>query len=451
LSAQQGCGRNFVAGIEISLTAWPKTPHTPSFQDDAFLMYNRGKIRNFTKEQSMQTEQPESVGFSANRLERIGRAMQKYVDQNLMAGVIVLVARRGQVVYMKKFGWQEIAANLPMSFDTLFRIYSMTKPITSTAVMMLFEEGKIRLSDPLSRYVPAFKNPKVMQARNGCDFELVPARREITVHDLLTHTAGLSYGFDENSALDERYRKEFWEPSDKEPGLSLEEMVTALAKLPLASHPGTIFRYSVAIDVLGYLVQLVADQPFDAFLKEKIFDPLGMVDTDFWVPPEKASRLSAVYGPGDDGGLKVVEAPQGSRYNRPPSWPSGGGGLVSTIGDYSRFGQMLLNLGTLDVVRLLGRSTVAWMLENHLPNGVRQDADQMGANGFGLGGYVLLQPGLTHRPGSAGKFGWGGAANTEWWIDPTEQLQCILMTQYMPPFDIPIVDDFAQTVYQALD
>jgi CubicO group peptidase (beta-lactamase class C family) len=399
----------------------------------------------------MQTVQPESVGFSSSRLERINRAMLKYVDQNLMAGMIVLVARQGQVSCLQKFGWQEIAVNRPMAFDTIFRIYSMTKPITSAAVMMLLEEGKIRLSDPLSRYVPAFKNPKMMQPRNGCDFQLVPARREPTIHDLLTHTAGLSYGFDENSALDALYRKELWELNDKSPGLSLEEMINVVAKLPLASHPGTTFRYSVAIDVLGYIIQVVADQPFDAFLKEKIFGPLGMMDTDFWVPPEKVDRLAAVYGPEEGGGLKVVEASQDSRYTRPPSWPSGGGGLVSTIDDYYRFGQMLLNQGSLDGVRLLGRKTVEWMMQNHLPDGLRCDSDQTSAHGFGLGGAVLLQPGLSQRPGSAGKFGWGGAANTEWWIDPTEQLQCILMTQYMPPFTIPIVEDFAQAVYQALD
>jgi CubicO group peptidase (beta-lactamase class C family) len=398
----------------------------------------------------MQTVSPESVGFSSTRLERVGGAMQKYIDQNLFAGVVVLVARQGQVAYLEKFGWQEIAAGKPMAFDTIFRIYSMTKPITSAAVMMLSEEGKIRLSDPLSRYVPAFKNPKVLQARNGCDFELVPARREILVHDLFTHTAGLSYGFDENSALDERYRKEFWAPNDQAPGLSLEEMMAKLAKLPLAYHPGTAYRYSVAIDMLGYLVQIVSEQPFEDFLKEKIFDPLGMVDTAFWVPPEKVDRLAAMYGPLEGGGLKEVGGPQGRTYTRPPSWPSGGGGLVSTIGDYFRFGQMLLNRGALDGVRLLGRKTVEWMLQNHMPEGLREDSDR-GANGFGLGGGVLLAPGLSHRPGSVGKFGWGGAANTEWWIDPAEQLNCVLMTQYMPGFTNPIVEDFAQTVYQALE
>jgi CubicO group peptidase (beta-lactamase class C family) len=398
----------------------------------------------------MQTVSPESVGFSTSRLERVGRVIQKNIDQNLMAGVITLIARQGQVAYLEKFGWQEIAANRPMAFDTLFRIYSMTKPVTSAAVMMLVEEGKVRLSDPLSRYVPAFKNPKVLQARNGCDYELVPARREPTVHDLLTHTAGLSYGFDENSALDARYNKEFWAVNNREPGPSLEELVNLLARLPLASHPGTVWRYSVAIDVLGYIVQVASGQPFDVFLKEKIFDPLGMLDTAFWVPPEKVDRLSAVYGPAESGGIKVIEAPQGSHYTRPPSWPSGGGGLVSTISDYYRFGQMLLNQGALDGVRLLGRKTVEWMLQNHLPDGVRQDAEDRGANGMGLGGYVLLQPGLSHLPGSAGKFGWSGAANTQWWIDPAEQLNCILMVQYMP-YGIQMVDDFTQAVYQALD
>jgi CubicO group peptidase (beta-lactamase class C family) len=397
----------------------------------------------------MQIVQPESVGLSSSRLERINRAMQKYVDQGQFAGVIVLVARQGQVAYLQKFGWQEIATNQPMSIDTIFRIYSMTKPITTTAIMMLCEEGKIRLADPISRYVPSFANLKVMQPRNGCDFELVPARREPTVHDLLTHTAGLSYGFDENSELDARYRKEIWEQDEKDPGPTLEDTVLTLAKLPLAYHPGTTFRYSMAIDVLGYIVQVAAEQPFDAFLKEKIFNPLGMVDTDFWAPPEKVKRLAVVYGPGESGGLKVVDPAQGSRFTRPTHRPSGGGGLVSTIGDYYRFGQMLLNQGALDGVRLLGRKTVEWMTQNHLPDGVYSDTEK--ANGFGLGGGVLLRPGLSHRPGSVGKFGWGGAANTEWWIDPTEQMQCLLMTQYMPGFTLPIVEDFAQGAYQALE
>jgi CubicO group peptidase (beta-lactamase class C family) len=352
------------------------------------------------------------------------------------------------VAHLEKFGWQEIETQKPMEFDTIFRIYSMSKIITSVAVMMLAEEGKIRLSDPVSRYVPGFKNAKVYTPRNGCDFELVPAKREMIVHDLFTHSAGLSYGFDEQSGLDRMYFEKFWAHRDEEPGPTLEEFVTELAKLPLAYHPGSGYRYSLAIDVLGYLAQVVSGQPFEDFLQERIFSPLGMLDTGFWVPPEKAQRLSAVYGPAEKSGLKLIEPAAGSRYTRPTHFPMGGGGLVSTTSDYFRFGQMLLNQGELEGTHLLGRKTVEWMLQNHLPEGVRHDNP---ANGFGLGGSVLLHPGLSHQPGSVGKFGWGGAANTEFWIDPVEQLLCLLMVQYMPGFTIPIVEDFAMGAYQALE
>jgi CubicO group peptidase (beta-lactamase class C family) len=300
----------------------------------------------------MQIVSPESVGLSPSRLEQINGAMQGYVDRRQFAGVITLVARRGQVAHLEKFGWQEIEANKPMAFDTIFRIYSMTKPITSTAVMMLAEEGKIRLVDPVSRYIPGFKHLKVMVPRNGCDFDLVPARREPTLHDLLTHTAGLSYGFDESSALDALYRQDFWGANNRDPEPTLEELITQLTKLPLANHPGAEFRYSVAIDVLGYIVQLASGLPFDTFLKERIFQPLGMVDTDFWVPSEKVYRLAAVYGPAEEGGLKPAETPP-YRYTRPTRQPSGGGGLVSTVQDYFRFGQMILNQGAFEGVRLL--------------------------------------------------------------------------------------------------
>ncbi len=397
----------------------------------------------------MQTVQPESVGLSSARLERVNRAMQAYVDQQKFAGVITLIARHGQVAHLEKFGWQEIETQRPMAFDTIFRIYSMTKPITSTAVMMLVEEAKVRLNDPVSRYVPGFKEARVMVPRNGCDYDLVPAAREMTVHDLFTHSAGLSYGFDEHSALDDLYRKDFWEPLDKKPDATLEEMIQLLAKLPLAFHPGTAFRYSTAIDVLGYIVQVASGQPLADFLQERIFSPLGMIDTAFWVPVEKVHRLAAVYGPVESGGIKAIEPSEGSPYTNSNRWPSGGGGLVSTTSDYFRFGQMLLNQGILDGVRLLGRKSVEWMLQNHLPDGIYPH-DGPGY-GFGLGGAVLLKPGLSHRPGLIGKFYWGGAANTEWWIDPAEDLQCLLMTQYMPAFSVPIGDDFAQTAYQALE
>jgi CubicO group peptidase (beta-lactamase class C family) len=278
----------------------------------------------------------------------------------------------------------------------------------------------------------------------------VPAWREMTIHDLLTHSSGLSYGSDPNSALDALYRKTF-ERLDKEvePVMQKRVLAFAQAKLPLAFQPGTGFRYSISIDLLGYIVQLVSGQPFEDFLQERIFAPLAMADTAFWVPPEKSDRFAAVYGPAEKGGIRPIDPAAGSRYLQPTRDPSGGGGLVSTVSDYFRFGQMLLNKGQLDGKRLLGRKTVEWMLQNHLPEGIHPNDAPW--NGFGLGGAVLINPGLSPRPGSVGKFGWGGAANTEWWIDPAEELQCLLMLQYMPAFSIPIAEDFAQLAYQALE
>lgn len=398
----------------------------------------------------MQTTQPENAGLSTPRLEHLNRVMQQYVDQQIFAGIVTLVARKGQVTHLGAFGWQEKETNRPMTIETIFRIYSMTKPITSVAVMMLCETGKLRLVDPVSRYIPEFKDMKVMVHRDDNNYDLVPAKREMTIHDLLTHSGGLSYGFDEHSALDYLYQKTF-EKIDKEVEPILEKRTLAFAqeKLPLAFHPGTGFRYSLSIDLLGYIVQIVSGRLFADFLQEHIFSPLGMVDTGFWVPPEKRDRFAAVYGPAEQGGLKAIEPVAGSSYLQPTQDPSGGGGLVSTVSDYFRFGQMLLNGGQIEGIRLLGRKTVEWMLQNHLASGVHPMDEPW--NGFGLGGAVLINPGISPRPGSLGKFGWGGAANTEWWIDPKEELQCLLMLQYMPAFTIPIVEDFAQLVYQALE
>jgi CubicO group peptidase (beta-lactamase class C family) len=398
----------------------------------------------------MQTVKPETVGLSSSRLERIKPTMQAYVDRGTFAGILTLVARQGQVAHLETFGWQDLETRRPVTADTIFRIYSMSKPITSVAAMLLVEEGRLRLWDPVSRYLPDFKDAQVMVYRPDGGYDLVPARREMTVHDLMTHSGGLSYGFDERSALDSLYRQTA-RRLDAEPVQTLEGWMQgfARARLPLAFQPGTDFRYSFSIDVLGYIIQLASGQPFEEFLQERIFTPLGMPDTAFWVPPDKIDRLATTYGP--DGSSKLVPVPAlgGDDVTRPTRKPFGGGGLVSTAGDYFRFGQMLLNGGELEGVRLLGRKTVEWMLQNHLPAGIHPMGEL--ANGFGLGGAVLLHPGLSHRPGSPGRFGWGGAANTEWWIDPAEQLQCLILLQYMPCFTIPIVEDFAQLAYQALE
>jgi CubicO group peptidase (beta-lactamase class C family) len=398
----------------------------------------------------MQTVKPESVGFSSSRLARIKPVMQAYVDQGKFAGILTLIARQGQIVHLETVGFQELETKRPMTIDTIFCIYSMSKPITSTAAMLLCEEGRLRLWDPVSRYIPEFKEAKVMVTRPDGGYDLVPPHREMTVHDLLTHSGGLSYGDDEHSALDQLYRearKQFVREDPK----TLQAWMQAFmdARLPLAFHPGADFRYSFSIDVLGYIVQLASGLPFDQFLQERIFTPLGMPDTAFWVPPEKMERFATTYGPKPGGGLTALQLPSYDDVTNPNRLPMGGGGLVSTALDYFRFGQMLLNGGELEGERLLGRKTVEWMLQNHLPEGVHPFGEL--ASGFGLGGSVLLHPGLSHCPGSVGKFGWSGAANTDWWIDPAEKLQCLLMLQYMPCFTIPIIEDFAQLAYQALE
>jgi CubicO group peptidase (beta-lactamase class C family) len=336
-----------------------------------------------------------------------------------------------------------------MQAETIFRIYSMTKPITSVAVLMLMEEGRLRLADPVAAYIPAFADVKVLDASLDTGVRYTTPVRPPTIRDLLTHTAGLSYGFDDGVYIDQLYQQQVWSYWEQHPtDVSLDWLVDAIGKLPLASQPGTKFRYSMSTDVLGGIVQIVAGQPFDHFLQERIFQPLGMVDTDFFVPAEKLPRFAATYGPGEHGGLKLVDGVETSTYTRPARCPSGGGGLVATIGDYLRFAQMLLNRGELDGVRLLGPKTVDWMTTNHLPPSVHPFDDP--AAGFGLGVSVLTELGQSSVLGSVGNYGWGGAANTNFWVDPQEGLIGILMLQYMPSDTYPVVSDFRNLVYQAL-
>jgi CubicO group peptidase (beta-lactamase class C family) len=396
----------------------------------------------------MNTVKPESMGFSSQRLGRINTVMQRYFDEKKLAGIVSLVARRGKLVHFEKCGMAEIETNQAMQLDTLFRIYSMTKPITSTAVLMLFEEGRFRLQDPVSDYIPDFKDLKVLDNTAGSGVTFVNTQRPITIRDLLTHTAGLSYGFDANVYIDQLYQKKVWAKLDKTPDMTLEEVIKLVASLPLAHQPGTAFRYSMATDVLGYLVQVVSGQPFDEFLKKNIFEPMGMPDTFFNVPPEKVERFSATYGPDKQTGLKVSDPAAKSHYLKPTRNPSGGGGLVSSTADYFRFSQMLLNRGELDGVRLLGRKTVEMMAQDHLPPGV--DCFGNPHEGFGLGVSVIRNVAKSQMLGSVGNFGWGGAANTNFWIDPHEELIGILMLQYMPSDTYPVVVDFRNLVYQAL-
>lgn len=397
----------------------------------------------------MHLVQPETQGFSSQRLARIGVMIDAYVAAEKLAGVISLVARRGHVLHFQTSGLAVRETSTPMREDTIVRIYSMTKPITSVAVLMLMEEGRLRLADPVAAYIPAFKDVKVLDTSVDSGVRYSAPVRPPTIRDLLTHTAGLSYGFDEGVYIDQLYQQHVWKVWNETPDtVSLDWLVQTLGKLPLASQPGAKFRYSMATDVLGGIVQVVSGEPFDHFLRQRIFAPLGMVDTDFYVPAQKLPRFAATYGPGEQGGLKLVDGVETSNYTRPPLSPSGGGGLVSTTGDYLRFAQLLLNRGELDGVRLLGPKTVALMTANHLPPGVHPFDDP--AAGFGLGVSVLTDLGQSNVLGSVGNYGWGGAANTNFWIDPQEELIGILMLQYMPSDTYPVVSDFRNLVYQAL-
>jgi CubicO group peptidase (beta-lactamase class C family) len=309
----------------------------------------------------MKMSDPDQVGFSANRLKRIDTAMQRYVDQKKLAGIVTLVARRGSVVHFEKFGHQDLATSKPIELDTIFRIYSMTKPITSVALMMLYERALFHLTDPVSKFIPEFKKVKVFVSEG----ELADLEREITIQDLLRHTAGLSYGGYKETQIpvDKLYdQAEIWVPD-----ITNQEMVRRIAALPLAYQPGQKWWYSAATDVVGYLVEVLSGMSLGAFFAEKIFEPLGMQDTAFTVPPDKVDRFATLYGLTDKGPLEVIDVATGGDYFN-TRLEYGGAGLVSTAADYARFAQLVLNKGELDGVRLLGPRTVDLMTADHLPS-----------------------------------------------------------------------------------
>ena len=390
---------------------------------------------------------PEKAGFSSSRLNRISKAMQGYVDRGDLAGLVTLVARYGKIVHLERFGLMDLEGGKPMQFDTIFRIYSMTKPITSVALMMLFEQGLVRLTDPVARFVPAFGKVKVL-ARDG---RLVDLDRDITIHDLLRHTAGLSYnGYYEDSheLVDKLYEEvDLWPK-----GATNEETVRRIAELPLAFQPGQAWRYSVATDVVGHIVELISDMSLAEFFEEQILRPLGMEDTAFYVPAAKADRFAVLYGPTAEGTLEEVDTAIGGDFFDVTLY-SGGHGLVSTVDDYLRFAQFILNKGELDGVRLLGPKTVELMTMNHLPSAALpmvMGAEQMPGFGFGLGFSVMLDVALSGLMGSVGLHGWGGWAKTHFWIDPQEQLIGILMVQHIHSGTHTVQSDFRTLVYQAL-
>ncbi len=393
----------------------------------------------------MRIDRPEDLGFSPERLERIGTAMQRYVDEEKLAGMVTLVARRGAVAHLEKFGFQDIQTRAPMELDTIFRIYSMTKPITCVALMMLCEHGLFHLNDPVTRFLPEFKNPKVLKAGGV----LEDAQRAITVHDLLTHMAGLSYGGhkDTGAPVDELYDQADLFDSK----ISLQEMVRRIADLPLAHQPGGAWRYSVATDVVGRLVEVVSGISLAEFLDQEILGPLGMGDTAYSIAPEKGDRFATLYGKTEKGDPEVLDTAVGGEYSDVKLF-AGGHGLISTASDYLRFAQLLLNGGELDGVRLLGRKTIELMTINHVPAALLPlgMGEPWPGFGYGLGFGVLMDLAQSGVMGSVGNFRWSGWANTHFWVDPREQLIGILMLQYIPGGAYPITDDFKTLVYQAL-
>ncbi len=369
---------------------------------------------------SLPTAQPEEVGLAPDALQRLALALQTRVQQGHIPGAVALVARHGKIAFHQAFGRLDSTTDAPMSTDAIFRIYSMTKPIVSVAVMQLWEQGLLLLSDPISRYLPEFAAPKVAVLRDA-SLQSVPAERPITVQDLLRHTSGLTYEFRGATPV----HKAYMEAKVARLRQTNAEQVTALAALPLLHQPGTRWEYSRSTDVLGRLVEVVSGQTLGAFLQERILRPLGMTDAGFSVPEPQHDRIAEAFRRDPESGTDV----QLLDVKRDAIFESGGGGMVATAMDYARFMQMLLGGGRLDKTRLLGRKTVELMASDHLGN-IPGSPDLLPpGHGFGLGFAVRLAAGMAPFPGSVGSFFWGGAAGTTFWIDPVERLTAVLMIQ----------------------
>ena len=403
----------------------------------------------------MQTAQPESVGMSSQRLARADAYLARAVADERLPGIIALAQRRGKVVHHSVVGMMDIAARRPMQTDAIFRIYSMTKPVVSLALMMLHDEGWLQLHDPVSRYIPAFAKTKVFSHISDNQPIFVDQDPPMTIFHLLTHTAGLSYAGDPWHPADEALRKSWNKHGFFRRDMPLAELIAFIAEQPLRFQPGSDWHYSLASDVVGYLVQLIADMPLEDFLRGRIFAPLGMDDTSFSVPPEKADRLCVIYGSDEAGVPKLIphdEVANGD-VRLPTSCPSGGGGLVSTAADYLRFANMLLNGGELDGARLVSPMTIQRMTTNAVPASMlplRIGIERYGY-GFGLGFRVMLDVGRANGYSTIGEYGWSGAANTHVVIDPRQQLITLMMTQMWSDEPHRPRSIYPNLIYQALD
>lgn len=409
----------------------------------------------------MSIETADKAGMSLSRLKRIDSCIQAYVDRGTYAGVSTLIARRGEIVHTGLYGLKDKEAQAPMTADTIFRLYSMTKPIVCTALMTFLEEGRIRLVDPVAAYVPAFARAKTL----GPSGALVDLARPMLVADLMAHTSGLTYNFLEDSPVSQMIEK----AKILDARVSLKDAIDDLSTFPLAFQPGTRWQYSLGIDVAARVIEVVSGRPLGAVLKERLFEPLGMVDTAFEVPADKRPRLAAMYGrpdiflPGTKSSTALaawfrgvnerVDVSASYPVDAPETFQRGGHGLFGTTHDYFRFAQMLLNGGELGGNRVIGRKTLALMHANRIPAALMPleigGLPLMGY-GFGLGSRVALDVALTSAPGSVGEFGWSGAAKTHYWVDPEEQVVGLFMTQSMLNYDLPELD-LRALAYQAIE
>ncbi len=408
---------------------------------------------------------PVGAALDERQLERITEHLQRrYIDAGRIAGGQVAVARHGQVGYFRSLGFRDLERSLPVEEDTIWRIYSMTKPITGVALMTLYERGMFQLNDPVTRFIPQWRDLKVRQKADDGSEQLVDPERPMTVRDLMMHMSGLGFGggrtLQELFSADNTSQAQGFAPGLRRgPNATLESMVEHYAAYPLEFHPGTHWLYSVSTDICGRLVEIISGQRFDDYLREALFEPLGMDDTGFVVPDEKVHRFAACYRRDSGKKLVLMDDPQRSGYRKEPSFLSGGGGLVSTTTDYLRFCQMLLAGGELDGVRILGRKTVELMAANHLPgDGDLQSVALAGGYGevgfagmgFGLTVAVAKAPALTQVVGSPGEYMWGGAASTIFWVDPVEDLTVVFMTQLLPSGTFNFRGQLKTLVYPAI-
>ncbi|MEM9035596.1 MAG: serine hydrolase domain-containing protein [Actinomycetota bacterium] len=403
------------------------------------------------------TIDPEERGFDPVRLGRISAHFRRYVDDRLLPGWQIAVTRGGDTVFADAYGHRDVEAELPVEDDTIFRAYSMTKPITTVAAMMLWEEGAFELKDPVHRYLPSFRDQRIYSSGSALAPATVPTPTPMQIWHLMTHTSGMTYDFLNAHPVDQRYREAGWNWGSPA-GMDLAAGVDALAEQPLVFEPGTEWNYSVSTDVLGRLVEVVSGQSLSEFFRTRILGPLGMTDTAFHCSEDRHDRMAALYVANPANGERLRSDAMGNAALAPPTFESGGGGLVTTAGDYLRFADMLRRGGELDGVRLLGTRTLEYMTQNHLPGNA--DLSEYGRPlfaetafdgvGFGLGFAVVIDPAATKTLSSVGEFNWGGAASTAFWVDPVEDLTAVFFTQLLPSSTHPLRTQLKQLVYQAL-